>query len=100
MDMKLVTFLVKLILLELEVSEAIDILFIALLIIFFSNNSCFCFSIFEFNILVGLLSNRSFNVWIFYLNNLLVVREVLSALAVFSTILKKIALLTSHITIK
>ena len=62
MDMKLVTFLVKLILLELEVSEAIDILFIALLIIIFSNSSCFYFSIFVFNILVGLLSNRSFNV--------------------------------------
>ena len=100
MDMKLVTFLVKLILLELEVSEAIDILFIVLLIIIFSNNLCFWFSIFISNILVGLLSNRSFNVWIFYLNNLLVVREVLSALAVFSTILKEIALLTSHITIK
>ena len=100
MDMKLVTFLVKLILLELEVSKAIDIPFIALLIIFFSNNSYFCFSIFVFNILVRLLSNRSFNVWIFYLHNLLVVREVLSALAVFSTILKEIALLTSHVTIK
>ena len=34
MDMKLVTFLVKLILLELEVSKAIDIPFIVLLIIF------------------------------------------------------------------
>ena len=60
--MKLVTFLVKLILLELEVSEAIDIPFIILLIIFFSNNSCFFYSIFVFNILVRLLSNRSFNV--------------------------------------
>ena len=60
--MKLVTLLVKSILLELQVSEAIDIPFIVLLIIFFSTNSCFCFSIFVFNILVRLLSNRSFNV--------------------------------------
>ena len=39
--MKLVTLLVKSILFELEVSEAIDIPFIILLIIFFSKNHAF-----------------------------------------------------------